>query len=80
VVELEWTLLGVKPDSRWVSDITTNDGKIRFYTGLPSCAVFRSLLEYMQTKVEGVYRAPVGTELGRKMKLTYAEHFLAVLM
>ena len=77
VVELERTLLVVKPDRRWVSDITTNDGKIRFYTGLPSCAVFRSLLEYMQPKVEEVHRK---TELGRKMKLTYAEQFLAVLM
>ena len=77
VVELERTLLVVKPDRRWVSDITTNDGKIRFYTGLPSCAVFRSLLEYMQPKVEEVHRK---TELGRKMKLTYAEQFLAMLM
>ena len=77
VVELERTLLVVKPDRRWVSDITTNDGKIRFYTGLPSCAVFRSLLEYMQPKVEEVHHK---TELGRKMKLTYAEQFLAVLM
>ena len=77
VVELERTLLVVKPDRRWVSDITTNDGKIRFYTGLPSCAVFRSLLKYMQPKVEEVHHK---TELGRKKKLTYAEQFLAVLM
>ena len=53
-MELERTLLVVKSDRRWVSDITTNDDKIRFYTGLgiPSCVVFRSLLEYMQPKVE----------------------------
>ena len=50
VVELERTLLVVKPDRRWVSDITTNNDQIRFYTGLPSCAVFCFLLEYMQPK------------------------------
>ena len=77
VVELGRTWLVVKHDRRWVSDITTNDGKIRFYTSLPSCAVFHSLLEYTQPKVEEVHHK---TELGRKMKLTYAERFLAVLM
>ena len=81
VVALDRALLAVKHDRRVISHITTNDDKVKFYTGLPSCAVFHFLLECMQPKVEEVHHATGETELGRIMNLNnYEEQFLTVLM
>ena len=61
-----------------VSDIAANDDKIRCYTGLASHAVFHSLLECMQPKVEVAHSTHSEPEIGRKMKLTCEEQFVTV--
>lgn len=73
-------LLAVKPDRKAVSDIAVNDDKIRCYTGLASHAVFHSLLECMQPKVEVAHSTHSEPEIGRKMKLTCEEQFVTVLI
>ena len=78
VVALEKALLAVKPYRKVVSDIAANDDKIRCYTGLASHAVFHSLLECMQPKVEVAHSTHSEPEIGRKMKLTCEEQFVTV--
>ena len=80
VVALEKALLVVKPYRKVVSDIAANDDKIRCYTGLASHAVFHSLLECMQPKVEVAHSTHSEPEIGRKMKLTCEEQFVTVLI
>ena len=68
VVALERALLVVKPYKKMISDITTNYDIIKFYTGLPSCAVFHSLLEYMQPKgAEAQYATVISRHMLQKM-------------
>ena len=78
VVALEKALLVVKPYRKVVSDIAANDDKIRCYTGLASHAVFHSLLECMQPKVEVAHSTHSEPEIGRKMKLTCEEQLVTV--
>ena len=61
-----------------------SDGKTRFYTGLPTCAVFMALLKFIESYTH-YSSAPTSQQFwqffqGRKKCLSITKQFLAVLM
>ena len=82
VETLEQDLFTVKTNLKrqMVSVIKGNDDSTKFYTGLPTYAVFTALLEYIQPLVEMSHQTSSETNQGRKRSLTYEEEFLAILM
>ena len=58
-----------------------SDNKAKFYTGLPTYAVFKAVFYFFELKMLNARRDSIkDTSKGRKRKLSLMEEFLSVLM
>ena len=58
-----------------------SDNKTKFYTGLPTYAVFKAVFDFLELKMLHARRDSIkDTSKGRKRKLSLMEEFLSVLM